>query len=389
MSLASVWLARAAAVQNYVKTNLRLFSMSALSFGNRIYRLLLGERYSPGAWFISNALILTISYVIGLPIFTFLGSSPEPLIRGYGAVAVVTLSILALTLVLVFGRRLQDQNINGLWAFLVVVACPVALSWAAEALATKATGLVPPKDYGFYYDVAYGLVVAVCLVLYLTLGLRGPRETSKYGERTTGQELLRLRHPLILTGLLGASAVALVAVYAGLLQDGIWVRRDSTGYVGASIANSDGRRVLMYCGNTKGVSAYSTDDRLENDVFTRDAVGGTWVISVLKDGSLDIQSVGDKKLISYRTDGFSISAPNVTVDERGQLDGEMANFTILARSDEPGPAGATVLVFNVVKRDFGTYRAVISQSRSAPGGGALSSPPFASGFVMLADCERE
>jgi uncharacterized membrane protein YhaH (DUF805 family) len=389
MTLTSVWRARAEAARSFAKTNLRMFAMSALSFGNRVYRKLLGERYSQGAWVVANALIIAISCVIVLPIATFLRSSPEPLITGYGAAAVFALSILALTLVLVFGRRLQDQNINGLWAFLVVVACPVALSWAAEAIATKATGLVPPKDYGSYYEAANGLAVAVCLVLYLTLGLRGPREASKYGERTTGQELLKLRHPLILTGLLGVSAVAIVAVYAGLLQDRIWVRRDSTGYVGASIANSDGRRVLLYCGNTKGVSAYSTDDQLENDIFTRDAVGGTWVISVLRDGSLDIESVGDRKLISYRNDGFSISAPNMTLDERGQLDGEMANFTILARSDEPGSAGATVLALNVVKRGYGTYRAVFSQSRSAPGGGALSSLPFASGFVMLADCQRE
>lgn len=351
-----------------------------------LFRLVVGGRYSRGAWALATVGIVAAVCLLFLPIGTFLWTSPKALQGVYLWSAGLVVAFCVAALGLVFAKRLQDQNLNGLWALLALIAYPIAVGFALQALASYHFNA---GNYAAYAPLEF-VVLLLFPVPVLVLALRAPRSAAeRYGPRTEAADLLHLRHPLVILVMIVAAILIPLSVYAGLIQDGLWVgRKEHSFYRGPSIKPPGGGVVLAQCGNAKGVSAQAEFG--PEGGFSRDAFGGTWSLVVLPDGTLDIQTYSDSQVLSYRQDGFTITATGIRLNYFGWLEKEVNRFQVVARFDatEGNPwstDNTTVMTF--VRSEY-DYRALITSTRFVgDGGGPPEEAARASSVLVMADCK--
>ncbi len=343
-----------------------------------------GGRYSRGAWALTTAGIVAALSLLLVPPTTFLWTSPKPLgdIYNWSAVAVFAVGFLAL--ILVFAKRLHDQRINGLWALVVLIAFPSAMLAAIQAWVGH---LYDTNEVAYAtQDTLSAVVLLVWAALVLFLALRAPRPgAERYGPRTEASAVLTPRHPVVVLVILVVTALVPLSLYAGLLQDGIWVGREEySSYGGPSITPPGGGNVLAHCGNAKGVSAQAQKGDVSG--FTRDAVSGTWSLVVLPDGTLDIQTYSERQVLSYRQDGFAVSADGLRFTSYGSLAKDVDRFMVVAKASDYASSTENVTVMSFVRREY-DYLAIISSTRLMGKGGLLApNSPRASSFLVMADC---
>lgn len=339
-----------------------------------------GGRYSRGAFAITAIGLVAAVGLLVVPLSTFLWTSPQALrdIYMWSAIAVILACLLAFALV--FAKRLHDQNINGLWAILILVALPVALFSGAQAW----VGSLPVEQQGPpTSDTIYVAAELAWAAVVLVLAFRAPRLAERYGTRTEARAVLTPRHPVPILVLSVIAVVVAVSLYAGFFQDGLWVHRpEYSFYSGPAITPPGGGNVFAHCGNAKGVSAYAQKG---GSGFVRDAVGGTWSLVVLPDGTLDIQTFSERQVLSYRQDGFTVTATGLRMTSYGSLTKDVDHFMIVARAS--GDTAENVTVMSFARREYG-YLALISSTRLMGKGSLLAGDngARASSFLVMADC---
>jgi len=250
--------------------------------------------------------------------------------------------------------------------------------------------------YSVKTTVAYSAVSALTNVallawgtLVLVIALRAPRrDAERFGPRTEASTVLQLRHPVVILILSVVAVLVPLSVYAGFVQDGLWVgRKEYSFFRSPSIKPPGGGAVLAKCGNVKGVSAQAEFG--PEGGFSRDAFGGTWSLVVLPDGTLDIQTYSDSQVLSYRQDGFTITATGIRLNDIGWLEKDVNRFQVVARvaATEGNPwstDNTTLMTF--VRSEYG-YRALITATRFVgDGGGQPEKAARASSFLLMADC---
>lgn len=349
-------------------------------------RIFMG-RYSRGAWALSTAGLAAAVCLLVLPITTFLWTSPKALedIYFWSASCVGAGSVVAL--VIFFAKRLHDQNLNGLWALPVLIAYPVALGFALQALAEI---MFNAKNYASYAPIE-AFILVIFPIPILLLALRGPRVTAEhYGPRTEASGVMTLRHPVVVLLLSLMALLVPLSLYAGFIQDGLWVgRKEYSFYRGPSIKPPGGGMVLARCGNAKGVSAQA--EYGPEGGFSRDAFGGTWSLVVLPDGTLDIQTYSDSQVLSYGQDGFTITATGLRLSAYGQLAKDMNRFQVVARiaaieGENWSTENTTMMTF--VRTEYDDYHVLISAMRLVGDGNVEPKKAArASGVLVMADCK--
>ena len=346
-----------------------------------------GGRYSRGAWALATGGVVAALGLLLVPPSTFLWTSPKPLGDIYLWFALAVSAACNLALILLFAKRLHDQGINGLWALLVLIAFPLAMfaalqPWVDHLYKTQSVHASASQDT---LSAVAGLVW--CAVV-LVLALRAPSPVAeRYGPRTEASAVLKPRHPVVVLVLSVVAALVSLSLYAGFVQDGIWVGRNEFSlYSGPSINPPGGGKVLAQCGNAKGISAQAQKGVVNG--FTRDAVGGAWILVVLPDGTLDIQIYSDSQVLSYRQDGFTITATGLRFTEYGLLAADVDRFMVVARAinDSSTVENVTVMSFVPSRTDY-DYLALISSTRSLSKGTLLSEKGArASSLLVMADC---
>jgi uncharacterized membrane protein YhaH (DUF805 family) len=351
-------------------------------------RRVVGGRYSRGAWALATAGIVAALSLLFVPLNTFLWTSPKPLRDIYLVSALAVMAAGVLALILVFAKRLHDQRINGLWALFVLVAFPWALgaavmAWVDHLYETKEITYASSSQ-----DTLWAVAGLVWAALVLFLALRAPRPgAEQYGSQTKASAVLKLRHPVAALILLVVAALVPLSIYAGLLQDGLWVgRKEYSSYGGPSITPPGGGNVLAHCGNANGVSAVAQQGEVSG--FTRNETvgGGTWSLVVSPDGTLDIQLYNDRQVLSFRQDGFAVSADGLRLTSYGSLAKEVDRFMVVAKASDYAGSSEAVTVMSFVRREYG-YLAIISSTRLTGKGSLLAANfPRASSFMVMADC---
>jgi uncharacterized membrane protein YhaH (DUF805 family) len=326
--------------------------------------------------------------ILIVPLDTFLWTSPDGLRGLYMWFAAGTLALAIPTLGFVYAKRLQDQNLNGLWALLILLGIPLT----TQLVGLSALGHLYAVKNTVAYSAVEALMNAALIAwgaIVLVIALRAPRGgAERFGPRTEASGVLQIRHPMVVLALMVAAVVAPLTVYAGFVQDGLWVGREEYSvYRGPSITPPGGGEVLARCGNAKGVSAQA--EYGPEGGFNRDAFGGTWSLVVLPDGSLDIQTYSDTQVLSYREDGFTITATGVRLNALGMLEKDVNRFQVVARvtpSDGSPWSVENITVMTFVRREF-DYTALISVARLVGDGSDLPHKAArAFGVLVMADC---
>lgn len=349
-----------------------------------IARRVVGGRYSRGAWIAATFLYMSAISLVVLPFATFLWTSPRLLREIYVAFLIAATCLSLAGLVLAFAKRLHDQNINGLCAVAPLLAVPMALLWAAMTWARHA----PEADSSVSTTAYLNVAMAVSLICILLVALRQGHEGSRFGPRTDAGGVVAVKHPAMLLLLIVVAVVAATTIYAGVVQDGIWVGRGEHEYdTGLISMPSNGGRVFATCGGAKGVSAIAQDR--PGGGFVRDAVDGSWMFSIMPDGSVDILTVGRSGAVSYQSDGFAITAQGLKMDDLGQVAADVDGFQLIGSAQEPSGDVRAVTTVSFVKGEFG-YQATMAASKVYGRGSMMSAlsggHPRASSFLLIADC---
>lgn len=321
--------------------------------------------------------------ILIVPFATFQWTSPIVVREAYTWIALGLGAVALGGIIYAFMRRLRDQGLSPFLAPIVLIVLPVGLTWIAwwygqkQVLAALNNNEIPAAQSSDYGWIANGLALLVVLVVALRKSVDGESKVERpdFAIKLGGACLL---------------LVAGYAIYGGLFQDGLWVRRDQySTFAGTGLSTPDGGRVIASCGNAKGVSAVNQANYDGDGGFVRDAVGGTWNLVLLRDGYWDIQTNSPTQQHSYNHEGFVVSVRGVTQTKYGLLPAATDRFVVLAHSlgeaGLPDTVNVTTIVFT--KRVY-DWRATISSSNSMSrnslsGGGK---DPRSSNFLMIADC---
>lgn len=355
--------------------------MDRLAIVRRFAASIFGGRHSRSAWALDSILYLAVIALLLVAPSTFLWTSPQPLRELYMAYAIGAAALCGLGTVLSFAKRLHDQNLNGLWSIPVLIGLPWALFSAAQWWVTK----LYEKQNIVSSDAYYGFAEAIFLIVVLVVALRPAKEAERFGPRYHPRDVLRPRHPSAFLTILALAVLVPTSIYAGFFQDGLWVRREQYSYyVSPAVGTLAGGTAFATCGNAKGVTATAQEGT--DSQFVRDAIGGTWSIVVLPDGTLDIQTFSSQQILSYQDDGFSITGRGLRLGSYSSLARDVDHFMIVAEAPMTAGGVANVTVLNFVRRQTG-FQVLISSSRILGKGGILTpTNPRASTFLMMADC---
>jgi hypothetical protein len=325
--------------------------------------------------------------VLLIPLSTYLWTTGQIAQQLFG-VAAVLISLLSFCgLVYAYVRRLNDGGIPSLWALPILILPPVGLIWAASAYGNAETlkaledHRVPAASTVDYMNVAAVLALLVILIPTIRRPAPNPPPVQK---------------PTFALGLASVSAatVGVLSIYAGFLQDGLWVGREPFSYYsGSAPFTLGGDSVIASCGNAKGVSAVNQQDEPGDGKFTRDAVDGVWNLLLRPDGTWDLQTNGPKRQVSYRDDGFMVSVKGIRLEPylgTYQLPADLDRFFLVADSIGDGrldrSANVTTIVFTKMASG---WRATITSSSSMSKDAIVfgdGSHPRSSSYLLVADC---
>lgn len=372
--------------------DLRLKAAAWISGIREIAAKVFGGRYSRSAWALDAVLWVAIPALLLVPLWTFISTSPRLLRDFYFAFAVLVSALCVIGFVLGFAKRLHDQNRNGLWSIPILWGSGWALIKIAEWWVRRVAKEHPFESVGDAYGLALGLFAAVITVI----AMLPSRNAEQRGPRISARDIFRTRHPSVFLALVTAAFLVPVSIYAGLLQDGIWVRQKPGNvhfFGGPDPLVPDRAYVIAACGNAKGISAYS--QKSAGSGFVRDAVEGSWNLVVLPDGRLDIMTSGGRQNRSFIRDGFEISTRGLLITRDQGIPQVVDHFLVVAAGADADPTPAimansahNVTVLNFVRHESNDWQVLISSSQSGWGGvaGALGFGVRASSYLMMADC---
>jgi len=348
---------------------------------------LFAGRISRTTFALCAGLYAAIFWLLFLPVTTFLWTSPKTLVDAHMVFFFGMFFALLIGFVRQYVRRLHDVGFHGLWAIIPLVAIPAGVLYLGSEYSARRSA----ADFTDNTSDVVSITGWLAIGLPLLIGLwRGNPETNRFGQPPQLVEHVwasRFNRAVIVTT---AAAVVMVSIFAGFVQDGIWVGRSEYGFGMPIIDSNPAGRQFMKCWGIRGIGAGTGKGPLKG--FYRDGYDDVvFDFSVLPDGNLDVTTAGKTVAKSYRRDGFKI----ISYGLQGASDDpqflnvrEADHFMVLAMYDD-GSAGSLVnyTTFAFSRGDSGLdYEMIMSTTLSGPRDTSPTKFPAARAKLMIGDC---
>lgn len=349
------------------------------------YRRLFGGRIARTTFVIRVAILAAAIFLLIAPLNTILAPSSKLLKDAYIILFLGMLVLCLLGFVSAYVKRLHDIGFAGYWAFLALIALPVATIWGLSSYATyrwRSDDSFSTADVNQFTGwIAFGLPLFIAL-------WKGEPKENRFGPVPQPVEHLAASR-FNIVAIAGAAAILIpTSIYAGLFQSGVWVGRGDRAPSMPMIGSNSTGRLFAKCWNLKGVGA-GTGEGPMGGVY-RDGYGRSVLDFVVSDdGQIDIVPAGETFSKAYRADGFTILPYGL--DTSGQITTKgRSRFMVAAvhdGSDTPdGSVNFTTFSFAKTGQIWPEWQVVMASGLSLGENPLFEAKELARGRLMIGDC---
>ena len=339
--------------------------------------------------FALQALMVGIcTYLLFLPITTFLWTADKTLSDAYIFGFFVTFAVLVVAFIRAYVRRLHDMSLHGLWALMPLIGLPIAILTIGSSYLSHRYALDHFDSPSEVMSIAGWAALILPVLIAFWPGSPAP---NKFGSPPAPIDHLfasKLNLGIVLACI---TMLTSTTIFAGIFQSGVWVGRTGNAPTLPAIQSAGDGHVFIKCWNVKGVGAGTGDGQLKG--IYRDGYDDVvFDFIVNSDGGLDIRTAGKTAGYSYRKDGFQIFAsgldlPDPPISYFSAREADRFIVTAIHHTDRAGsPDTIASFAFSRIE-GFPTHQMVMTTtSVTAHDNDALKMFPGARGKLMIGDC---